>query len=200
MADRPNKGRFAPFARLVGHRPSQGAKQAALNVYDEAKALVRAEIELAKAELAAIAFDKAIGAAAFIVAAVVAFFGVHALLFFIGAVLAIWMPVWAAAGIVTLVLFVIALIAALIGWRQMKIDAIPANTTKQFERASESTQRAVSEVKHNYRMGTRAAVHNVQESVRDAIPEKVRNKVPNRVKQTVANAFSPKTKTTPRLP
>lgn len=200
MADRPNKGRFAPFARLVGHRPSQGAKQAALNVYDEAKALVRAEIELAKAELTAIAMDKAIGAAAFIVAAVVAFFGVHALLFFIGAVLALWLPVWAAAGIVTAVLFLIALIAAFIGWRQMKIDAVPANTTKQLERATESTQRAVNEVKHNYRMGTRAAVHNVQESVRDAIPEKVRNKVPDKVKQSVANAFSPKPKTTPRLP
>ena len=125
MAGRPDKGRFAPFARLVGHRPSQGAKQAALNVYDEAKALVRAEIDLAKAELTAIAKDKVIGAAAFIVAAIMAFFEAHALLFFIGAILALWLPVWAAAGIVTGVLFLFALIAAFIGWRQMKIDAVP---------------------------------------------------------------------------
>lgn len=201
MADRPDKGRFAPFARLVGHRPSQGAKQAALNVYDEAKALVRAEIELAKAELTAIAQDKAISMAAFIFAALVAFFGAHALLFCIGAVLALWLPVWAAAGIVALVLFIIAAIAAYIGYLQLKIDANPSNTIKQFERSAESAQRAAGEVKHNYRMGARAAVHNVQTSVSDAIPEKVRDKVPSRVKQAVSR-LAPRnsTKSVPRLP
>lgn len=199
MAGRPDKGRFAPFARLVGHRPSQGAKQAALNVYDEAKALVRAEIDLAKAELTAIAKDKVIGAAAFIVAAIMAFFGAHALLFFIGAILVLWLPVWAAAGIVTGVLFLFALIAAFIGWRQMKIDAVPANTTKQLERSSESAQRAVNELKHNYRMGTKAAVHNVQASVKDAIPEKVRDKVPARVKNALSSRVAPNTNPTPRL-
>ncbi|WP_336250169.1 phage holin family protein [Stomatohabitans albus] len=187
MADRPGNSRFAPFARLVGHRPEQGAKSAALNVYDEAKALVRAEIALAKAELTAIAQDKAIGAAAFIFAALVAFFGVHALLFFIGAVLALWLPVWAAAGIITLVLFVIALIAAFIGYRQMKIDADPANTRRQFERSTESAQRAVDSMKRNYRAGTREAAHTVSTSVQEAIPENVKNKVPEPIKKVPEN-------------
>lgn len=183
MADRRQPGRFAPFARLVGHRPEKGAKVAALNVVDEAKALVRAEIALAKAELTEMFKDKAIGAAAFIVAALMAFFGAHALLFFIGAVLAIWLPVWAAAGIVTAVLFLIALIAAFLGWRKMKIDPMPVNTTKQLTRAGESAQRAVDDMKRNYRAGARQAVHEVKTSVQEALPERLKKTDPTAARE-----------------
>lgn len=190
MADRPDSGRFAPFARLVGHRPKQGAKHAALNVYDEAKALIRAEVQLAKAELAGIAKDKAVGAVAFVVAALMAFFGALALLFCIGAVLALWLPVWAAAGIVALVLFIIALIAAYIGYRQMIIDAEPKNTVKQIERSAESTQRALDTMRANYRTGAETAAEQVRVTVKESIPEKVKNKVPKPVKKAVVSGVN----------
>lgn len=91
-------------------------------VTENAQGLVRAEVELAKAELTTKAITAVKGAVFFIVAGVIAFFGVFALL-----ITAIWaihdifnLAVSLSALIVTLVFFLLAGLIALVGLKKAK--------------------------------------------------------------------------------
>ncbi len=116
--------------RFFGQRPGVGAAAAAKAVVQDASDLVKAEVALAKAELTQAAKTKAAGVVALVVAGVFGWLGLQGLLITLALVLAIWLPVWAGALIVTVVLLIGAGIAGLVGKKKLQQ---PANldTTKQ---------------------------------------------------------------------
>ncbi len=112
-----------------GPKPTIGVGAAGKAVAEDLSALIKAEITLAKAEVAQGAKAKAMGAGAFGAAAVFAWLGLQALLVTIGFALALVVPGWAAALIVTVLLFAIAGVAALLGKRKMATP-VSLDTTK----------------------------------------------------------------------
>lgn len=116
------RGRLAPQRVAAG--------DAARSVAEDASALVRAEIDLAKAELAASVGAKATGAGLLTGAGVMGWLGLQGLLVAAGFALALVVPGWAAALIVSVVLLAIGGVLAAIG--KAKI-ATPVNldTTKR---------------------------------------------------------------------
>ena len=113
----------------IGQRPTIGVGPAGKQVAEDLSALVKAEVALAKAELSDGIKAKAAGAGAFAGAAVFAWLALQGLLITAGFALALVVPAWAAAGIVTLVLFLIAGVAALIGRKKMATP-VSLDTTK----------------------------------------------------------------------
>jgi hypothetical protein len=77
--------------------------------------IVRSEIALAKAEVSEGAKVMGKGVGLFVGAAVLAVFGLVFLLHTLAQVIAIWLPVWAGYLIVTVVLFVVTAVLALLG-------------------------------------------------------------------------------------
>jgi hypothetical protein len=90
----------------------------------DVRTLVRDELELAKREMTAKAKRAGAGAGLFGGAGVLALYGVAALVFTVGALLALALPVWAAALITTVAVLSVAAVAALIGRAQVK-RAVP---------------------------------------------------------------------------
>jgi uncharacterized membrane protein YqjE len=115
--------------RLFGPPPTVGAGAAAKAVAEDASALVRAEIELAKAELTASVSQKAAGVGMLVGAGVLAWLGIQGLLITIAFALALVLPGWAAAAIVTGVLLLIGGILALVGKRKLATP-VSLDTTK----------------------------------------------------------------------
>lgn len=119
------------FAALVGRRPRVGTRSAAKQVAEDLAALVRAELQHAKAELSVAAKEKGQGAAFLAVAAVLAWLGVQALLILLGFLLALVLPAWAAVLVVTVLLLGGAAVAALLGKKRLEapvpVDALRAS-------------------------------------------------------------------------
>ena len=113
--------------------------------------LVRDELTLAKAELAEKGKRAGIGAGLFGGAGVLAMYGVGAAIATSVIALNLVLPLWAAALIVTVVLFVIAGVLALLGRNQVK-RAVPPEPNA----AIESVKADVDEVKHAVRERSRA--------------------------------------------
>nr|WP_306428449.1 MULTISPECIES: phage holin family protein [unclassified Corynebacterium] len=90
--------------------------------------LFRAEVELAKAELAQEAKKGAIGGGLFGVAGVIALYSSFFFFFMIAEVLKIWLASWAAYLIVFLVMIGLAAILALIGLKKVKKIGAPKKT------------------------------------------------------------------------
>jgi uncharacterized membrane protein YqjE len=105
--------------------------------------LVRDEIALAKAELAEKGKHAGVGVGLFGGAGVLALYGVGAMFATLIIVLDLFLPLWLAALIVTVVLFVVAGILALLGKNQVT-KAVPAEPTE----AVASVKADVDEVKH----------------------------------------------------
>jgi uncharacterized membrane protein YqjE len=118
---------------------------------EQVSTLVRDELALAKAEMVEKGKKAGIGAGLFGSAGVFALYGLGALFVTIGAVLALWMPVWVAALIVTVVLFAVAGIVALIGKSQVK-QAVPPEPLE----AIDSSKRDVDAVKAGIHHGRNA--------------------------------------------
>jgi uncharacterized membrane protein YqjE len=110
--------------------------------------LVRDELELAKRELTVKAKRAGAGAALFGGAGVFALYGVAALIFTVGALLALALPAWAAALITTAAVLVIAGVVAMIGRAQVK-RAVPPEPLE----AMASGRRDVQAVKDAIRGG-----------------------------------------------
>ncbi|MDQ3648170.1 MAG: phage holin family protein [Actinomycetota bacterium] len=104
--------------------------------------LVRKELELAQAEMTEKGKRAGIGAGLFGGAGLIAAYAVGALVATIILALATFLEGWIAALIVTVALFVIAGVAALVGKKQVE-QATPA----QPEQAIESTKRDLDEIK-----------------------------------------------------
>ena len=110
---------------------STGTRVTARTVVDDATALIRAELALAKAEFEQAAREKAKGAGLLAGAGVVGWLGLQGLLITIAlGIFALGLPGWAAAGIVTLVLLVVAGVLALLGRKRARAK-LSLDTTKQ---------------------------------------------------------------------
>jgi len=116
--------------RFFTRQPTVGASTAAKAVVEDLRALVQAEVALARAELQSSLQDKAVGIGLFVAAAVAGWLALQGLLITLGFVIALFLPGWAAALIVTALLAVAAGIAALIGRRRLATP-ISVDTTKR---------------------------------------------------------------------
>ncbi|GAA1145930.1 phage holin family protein [Nesterenkonia lutea] len=110
---------------------------------EQSSRLVRDELKLAQAELTAKAKQGGIGAGFFGAGGILAWFGFGALIATAILGLAVILPAWAAALIVTVVLFIAAGIAALLGKKKVE-DLSPAP-----ERTITNVNRDVAEVKEH---------------------------------------------------
>ena len=103
-----------------GARPTIGAGAALKTVAQDTSELVRAEIELAKAELKAGITANATGVGMLVGAGVMLWLALQGLLIAAGFALAEVMPGWAAALIVTAVLILIAVVLGLVARGKLK--------------------------------------------------------------------------------
>jgi len=127
-----------PAEGLFGPHPSKGVGAAAKTVADDIKALVQAEVALARAEVTSALRSKAVGAALFAVAGVLAAVALLALLIAAGFALAEigGLPGWASALIVAAALLVLAGILAAVGRvkarAQVSTDVTRANVERDI--------------------------------------------------------------------
>lgn len=112
-----------------GPKPTIGVGAAGKAVAEDISALVKAEIALAKAELSEGMKDKAVGAGAFGAAGIFAWLGLQGLLITAGFALALVLPGWAAALIVSAALLLLAAVAVLVGKSKMA-SPVSLDTTK----------------------------------------------------------------------
>lgn len=89
-------------------------------ITDDLSRLVRGEIELVKTEVRETAQTAARGGGLLAAAGTIAFLGFVFLLVTLAYVIAIWLPVWAGFGIVTLLLIVVAVILGLVGRKHLE--------------------------------------------------------------------------------
>lgn len=133
--------------RVVG-RPAPGdtertVGQLVADASSDISTLVTSEIALAKAEVTKGLKFGGQGAGFLGAAAFLGLLGLIFLFHFLARVIAIWLPVWAGYGIVTLVLFLVAGILGLLGVKKLqaaKKNAIP-------ERAIRNAQETVEAIK-----------------------------------------------------
>jgi uncharacterized small protein (DUF1192 family) len=110
-----------------------------LELSEQTSALVRSEVELAKAELAAKGKTAGIGAGLFGTAGLLGFYGAAVLIATAILALALWLPAWAAALIVGVVLLAAAGVAAMLG-RNKVAEATPAKPERTFENVREDVE------------------------------------------------------------
>lgn len=162
------EGRRPPLSRLVGRRPDQGAVTAAKTVVDDLQALLRAEIALAKAEVADGVKAKAMGAGLFIAVAIIGWLALQTLLVFLGFLFDLFLPAWAAVGLVLLLLLIAMGVLGYMGYRKVTSGSLSLATTKATaEESKQATQDAVEQVKADTREGVEEAKVTVAESVDD---------------------------------
>lgn len=139
-AGEPTHGTERAFgAHTAEDSAASGVGAAAKAVAEDVSALVRAEIDLAKAELAAGAKAKAAGAGMMAGTAVLAWLGLQALVIAAGFALALVMPGWAAALVVAVVLFLIGVVLALVA---RSLLSKPVGVTIAREQAQADMQMA----------------------------------------------------------
>jgi hypothetical protein len=118
---------------------------------EQVSTLVREELTLARIEMVEKGKRAGKGAGLLGGAGVVALYGVGALLVTIGAALALVMPVWAAALVVAVLLFVVAGVAALIGKKQVKqaLPPEPLAAMKSGKQDVDAVKTAIREGRHS---------------------------------------------------
>lgn len=136
---------------MATHTEQQPVGQLVNQLSEQVSTLVRDELTLARMEMVEKGKRAGTGAGLLGGAGVVALYGLGALFVTIGALLALVMPVWAAALTVTVLLFAAAGIAALIGKNQVK-QAVPPEPIE----AMESGKRDVEAVKAAFQEGRRS--------------------------------------------
>jgi len=144
MADVLNGGPARPVT-------DQSTSELVQRASEQITTLVRDEIALAKAELTEKGKHAGIGIGLFGGGGVLALYGVGALIATLIIVFDLFLDLWLAALIVTVVLFLVAGILALVGKKQVT-KAIPPEP----EEAIESVKADVDEVKHAVKDRSRA--------------------------------------------
>ena len=139
MADVLNGGPTSPVA-------DQSTAELVQRASDQISRLVRDEIALAKAELAEKGKHAGIGVGLFGGGGVLALYGVGALVATLIVVFDLFLPLWLAALIITVVLFAVAGVLALLGKKQVT-KAVPPEP----KAAIESVKADVDEVKQAVR-------------------------------------------------
>jgi uncharacterized membrane protein YqjE len=141
MADVLNGGPARPVT-------DQSTSELVQRASEQISTLVRDEIALAKAELTEKGKHAGIGAGLFGGGGVLALYGLGTLITTLIVVLDLFLPLWLAALIVTVVLFAVAGVLALLGKKQVKQAAPP-----EPEAAIQSVKADVDEVRHAVRIG-----------------------------------------------
>ena len=136
---------------MTTHTEQQPTAQLVSQLSEQMSTLVRDELTLARLEMVEKGKRAGTGAGLLGGAGVVALYGLGALLVTIGAALSLVMPVWVAALTVTVVLFAVAGVAALIGKGQVQ-KAMPLEP----KAAMESGKRDVEAVKNAIHEGRQA--------------------------------------------
>lgn len=135
---------------MTTHTEQQPVGQLVSQLSEQMSTLVRDELTLARIEM--VEKGKRAGAGAGLLggAGVIALYGLGALFVTIGALLALVLPVWAAALIVTAALFAVAGIAALIGKGQVKkaMPPEPESALASGKRDVEAVKTAIQEGRH----------------------------------------------------
>lgn len=126
--------------RVEGDDPTLGALVHQLT--EQTSALVRSEVELAKAELAEKGRNAGLGVGLFSAAGLLGFFGAAVMIATVILALAEVLPAWAAALVVAVLLFVGAGIAAAVGRTKVQQAAPP-----KPERALEGVPKDVATLK-----------------------------------------------------
>lgn len=124
---------------FFSRRPTVGPGPAAQAVVTDLSDLVKAEITLAKAEFTQKATQKGMGLGLFVGAGVAGWLALQGLLITLAFVIAIWLPGWAAALIVTTLLFLVAGILGFLGKKKfatpLALDTTKGNVAKDVETA-----------------------------------------------------------------
>ena len=144
MADVLNDGPARPVT-------DQSISELVQRASEQISVLVRDEIALAKAELTEKGKHAGIGVGLFGGGGVLALYGTGALIATLIAVLDLWMPLWVAALIVAVFLFLVAGVLALLGKKQVT-KAVPPEP----KAAIASVKADVDEVKQAVRERSRA--------------------------------------------
>lgn len=139
-ADEPAPG---PGRGLFGAEPTIGAGAAAKAVAEDVSALVRAELRLAKAEITQSAKAKVRGIALFVVAAVAGWLALQGLLIAAGFALALVVPGWAAALLISAALLLVAVVTVLVGARQITTPFSVDRTKRSIQEDVQWTRTAV---------------------------------------------------------
>jgi len=109
---------------------------------EQTSTLIRDEMRLAQAELSVKAKSAGVGIGMFGAGGLLAFFGIAGLITTAILALALILPPWVAAGIITLVLFAAAAAVSLVGKKRVQ-EATPAKP----ERVMENVKQDIAEVK-----------------------------------------------------
>lgn len=104
-----------PVPTDLRHSQERTVGQLFAQVVDDLRAIVRTEIQLAKTEITSQLGVAGKGVGMLGAAGVLALYGLGLLFVTLSLVIAIWLPVWAGFLVITVVLFVVAAILALIG-------------------------------------------------------------------------------------
>jgi uncharacterized membrane protein YqjE len=107
--------------------------------------LVRAELQLAKAELAEKGKRAGVGAGLAGAAGVLALYGLGAIVAAVIAALALFLPVWAAALIVAILIFIVAGVLGLLGKNQIQraTPPVPENAVESVKRDVATVQERI---------------------------------------------------------
>lgn len=103
----------------------------------QVSALVRAEVELARAEVVRDVKKGVAGSVFFIAALVVLFYSTFFFFFFGAEVIKIWLPAWAAYLIIFVLMLLVAVLAALIGFLQVRRIRGPRETIASVKKTQE---------------------------------------------------------------
>lgn len=118
-----------PLSDLHDHGPGNGSIGTLVkDATTQVSTLVRAEVELAKAEVTGEVKKGLRGSVYFIIALAVALFSAFFLFFTLAEVLNIWLPSWASYGIVFLGMVLIAAVFGLLGYRKVRKIRKPERT------------------------------------------------------------------------
>jgi len=159
--------REPPLARLVGRRPNRGATDAAKVVVTDLQQLLRAEIDLAKAEIAEGVKSKAMGAGFFIGAAIIGWLAIQAFLVWLGFVFATFMPAWAASGLVLLLLIIAIALLGYFGMQKMKAELSLRQSSASREASKQAATAAVDQAKVSAKQGVDDAKTTLAETFAD---------------------------------
>jgi uncharacterized membrane protein YqjE len=97
--------------------------------------LVRSEVALAKAEVTAEIKKGVTGSIFFLIALTILLFSAFFFFFFVVALLAVWLPTWAAFLIVFAVMLLAAALFAFMGWRKVRKVRAPKKTIESLKEA-----------------------------------------------------------------
>lgn len=117
-----------PLSDADGFSQEQSIGTLVSNATAQMSHLFRAEVELAKTELAQEAKKGAIGGGLFGAAGTIALYSTFFFFFFLAALLSVWLPWWAGFLIVFILMLVVAGVLALIGLKKVKKIGAPKQT------------------------------------------------------------------------